>query len=205
MTEFWEENFKNKQKMWGEAAAPAADVACGYFKERGVKTVLIPGIGYGRNAVPFLNAGMEVTGIEISETAINIAKEEMKIGNTIYHGSVTDMPFDNKSYEGIFCYAVIHLLDEEKRKKLIADCYSQLSLGGVMIFVAVSTKAPNYGKGTEIGKNRFEQYGGAQIYFYDENAIKNEFEKYGLNEIREVSEKTGNNEMWFFMAVCYKN
>lgn len=73
--EFWEENFKNKQKMWGEEAAPAARFASEHFKKNGIKTVLIPGIGYGRNAVPFLEVGMKVTGIEISETAVNLAKE----------------------------------------------------------------------------------------------------------------------------------
>lgn len=52
-----------------------------------------------------------------------------------------------------------------------------------MVFVAVSTKAPNFGKGIEIGKNRFEQHGGAKIYFYDEKSIKEEFAEYGLREV----------------------
>lgn len=200
MAEFWEESFKDKQKMWGEGAAPAAVIARNYFKKQGIRRVLIPGIGYGRNAIPFLEAGMQVTGIEISETAINLAKKEMKIDCLIHHGSVTDMPFDDKTYDGIFCYAVIHLLDVEDRKKLIADCYNQLADGGVMIFVAVSTEAPNYGMGTEISLNRFEQHGGAQIYFYDEEAIREEFAEYGLQEVREVSE----NQMQFLMVICEK-
>lgn len=200
MAEFWEENFKDKQKMWGEDPAPAAIIASNYFREKEINSVLIPGIGYGRNVAPFIEAGMQITGIEISETAINIAKTEMGIEATIHHGSVTDMPFDNKVYDGIFCYSVIHLLDEEDRKKLIADCYAQLASGGVMIFVAVSTKAPNFRQGTEIGLNRYEQYGGAQIYFYDEEAIRAEFTEYGLQEIRAISE----GKMSFLMALCVK-
>jgi SAM-dependent methyltransferase len=200
MGEFWEKNFKDKQKMWGENAAPATTIARDLFKEREIKEVLIPGIGYGRNAVPFLNAGMQVTGIEISETAINIAKEQMGINSTVYHGSVTDMPFDDKQYDGIFCYAVIHLLNEKDRKKLISDCYSQLAAGGIMIFVAVSTKASSFGMGVEIGKNHFEQHGGAQIYFYDEKSIREEFANYGLKEVREVAEST----MQFLMVICEK-
>jgi SAM-dependent methyltransferase len=200
MTEFWEENFKDKQKMWGEGPAPAAILASDYFKESNVKNVLIPGIGYGRNAVPFIEAGMQVTGIEISQTAISIAKEQMGIDSTIHHGSVTDMPFDSKKYDGNFCYALIHLLGDEERKKLIENCYKQLVSGGVMIFVAVSTKAPNFRKGIQIGKNRFEQHGGAQIYFYDEESIREEFAEYGLQEIQEVHE----NQMSFLMAICKK-
>jgi SAM-dependent methyltransferase len=144
---------------------------------------------------------MKVTGIEISETAIGIAKNEMDIDSTIHHGSVTDMPFDNEKYGGIFCYAVIHLLGEEERKKLVSDCYNQLASGGTMVFVAVSTKAPSYGKGTEISKNRFGQHGGVQIYFYDEVSIQEEFGKYGLKDVQEITEGA----MQFFMVICEKN
>lgn len=124
----------------------------------------------------------------------------MKVDSLIHHGSVTDMPFGDEMYDGIFCYAVIHLLGEEERKKLVADCYSQLTSGGIMIFVAVSTEAPNYGKGKEISPNRFEQHGGAQIYFYDKESIREEFSEYGLREVQGVTEK----EMQFFMVVCAK-
>lgn len=205
MVEFWETHFKQKQKMWGEDAAPAAQVACEYFQDRGVQTVLIPGIGYGRNAKPFLAAGMSVTGIEISKTAIAIAEKEGGLKGDIFYGSVTDMPFSAEVYDGIFCYAVIHLLDEAERKKLIADCYNQLAPGGVMVFVMVSTKAASYGAGLAVGRNRFEQHGGARIYFYDEAAVRDEFDSYSLREVREISEKTRSNEMKFLMAICTKD
>lgn len=114
--------------MWGEDPASAAVIACDYFNQAKVKNVLIPGIGYGRNAVPFFEAGMQVTGIEISETAINIAKNQLGITGTIYHGSVTDMPFNNEQYDGIFCYALIHLLSEEERKNSLTTAISNLFL-----------------------------------------------------------------------------
>ncbi len=204
MTEFWEENFKNKHKIWGDKVAPAAMVARDIFLKNNVSTVLIPGIGYGRNVAPFLDAGMEVTGIEISEKAIDIAKKDMTVNYVIHHGSVTDMPFDNKIYDGVFCYAVIHLLEEKERQKLIADCYRQLTSGGVMVFVAVSVEAPSYGKGEKIGDNRFLQHGGVKIFFYDEVAVRKEFSDHGLIEITTITERNGSNEMPFLMAVSVK-
>lgn len=41
----------------------------------------------------------------------------------IHLGSVTDMPFDNRLYDGIFCYALIHLLNKTERKKFIREGY----------------------------------------------------------------------------------
>lgn len=207
MAEFWETNFQDKQMMWGEEPTRSALFARDYFLRQNATSVLIPGVGYGRNAQPFLDAGMTVTGIEISQTAIDLAKREMGLGITIHHGSVSDMPFDGTIYDGIFCHALIHLLDEHQREKLIKDCYAQLAQGGSMIFTAISTKAPSYGKGTEIGLHRYEQHGGAQIFFYDESSIQQEFGEYGLVECGEIAEPGGKDhgtEIPFVVAVCKK-
>lgn len=89
---------------------------------------------------------MRVTGIEISETAIELAKKTYGDTMRVYHGSVMDMPFDNEKYDGIFCYGLIHLLDEPERKKLIQDCYDQLSDDGYMVFITISQDAHTYGE-----------------------------------------------------------
>ncbi len=101
MTEFWEEAFKDKQEMWGLNPAKSTVITKDLFVEQKVKSVLIPGIGYGRNAQIFRDYGMTVTGIEISGTAIEIGKKHFGNEMKIYHGSVTDMPFDNNLYDGI--------------------------------------------------------------------------------------------------------
>ena len=108
--EFWEKSFSEKQEMWGFEPAKSAILTKEFFLQQGVKTVLVPGFGYGRNAQVLKENGMQVTGIEISQTAIDMAVKHYGNEMTIYHGSVTDMPFDNKKYDGIFCYALIHLL-----------------------------------------------------------------------------------------------
>lgn len=186
--EFWESAFRDKQEMWGSEPAHAAIIASEYFRENGVKDVLIPGIGYGRNAQVFIKAGMSVTGIEISATAIDLAKNHFGDGSSIHHGSVTDMPFDNKEYDGIFCYALIHLLDEQERKKLVRDCFNQLKEGGCMVFTAITKEAPTYGKGKLIGKDRYEQFGGVQVFFYDDESIHDEFKEAGLLKINKITE-----------------
>jgi SAM-dependent methyltransferase len=199
MAEFWESAFLDKQEMWGFEPAKSAVLARDLFVEHSIQDVLIPGIGYGRNAQIFIEAGMNVTGIEISMTAIEMARKHYGDAMTIFHGSVTDMPFDNRIYDGIFCYALIHLLDEHERKKLIHDCYTQLADNGYMIFTVISTEAPTYGKGTPIGKDRFELFGGIQMFFYTRASIEEEFGDYGLIEIIDVKENFP-----FFLIKCTK-
>ncbi len=188
MSEFWEEAFKEKQEMWGFTPVRVAVITADLFAKNGFKEILIPGIGYGRNAQPFLDKGIEVTGIEISLRAIELAKRHFGTSLKIHHGSVTEMPFDDNRYEGIFSHALIHLLDEDERIKLIGNCYNQLSDNGMMVFTAITKEAATYGQGKLIGKDRYEQFGGVNMFFYDEKTIQQEFESFGLIEIDTVTE-----------------
>lgn len=197
--EFWEANFIEKQEMWGFEPSRSAVLTKDFFVEKSIKNMLIPGIGYGRNAQVFRDNGIAVTGIEISKTAIDMARKHYGNDMTIYHGSVVDMPFDTQQYEGIFCYALIHLLDADERKKLINDCYNQLSEGGYMVFTAISKKAHTYGKGKWISKDRYEIFEGVKMFFYDEESIGEEFEAFGLFEVTEIEESFP-----FYLIKCRK-
>jgi SAM-dependent methyltransferase len=197
--EFWEKSFTEKQEMWGFEPSNSAVLTKDFFLQQSVKNILIPGIGYGRNAQIFRDNGIVVTGIEISQTAIEMAGKHYGTDMIIYHGSVTAMPFDKCQYDGIFCYALIHLLDGSEREKLIHDCYNQLTENGYMVFTAISKEAHTYGKGKLVSKDRYEIFDGINMFFYDRESIREEFGKAGLFEITEV---TGNYP--FFLIKCKK-
>ncbi|MCM3584758.1 class I SAM-dependent methyltransferase [Mesobacillus maritimus] len=207
MTEFWESSFIENQLMWGFEPSDSAILVKDFFLEKHVNEILIPGIGYGRNAKVFLDNGINVTGIEISRTAIELARQN-GLSIPIFHGSVSDMPFEDKLYVGIFSYALIHLLNKSERVKLIQDCYHQLKPNGFMIFTTISKEAPMYGKGKQIGKDYFETMNGVKMFFYDEDSVKQEFGNYGLVEISEVVEPHKDKEdkppFKFLMITCKK-
>jgi SAM-dependent methyltransferase len=203
MAEFWETAFNENQLMWGLAPTASAVIARDLFARRGAKTILIPGIGYGRNAKPFLDCGMSVTGIEVSETAIALARSQLGLQIPIHHGSVTDMPFDRRPQDGIFCYGLIYLLDAHGREKLIRDCYRQLTPGGQMIFTVISKKAPMYGQGARLGEDWYERLPKLPMYFYDANSVRREFGPYGLVEFSEIDEPVhGGATLPFINVVC---
>lgn len=207
MTEFWESSFIENQMMWGLEPSDSAILTKDFFLEKEVKDILIPGIGYGRNAKVFIDNGINVTGIEISKTAIDLARQN-GLNFSIFHGSVTDMPFDSKLYDGIFCYALIHLLNDHEREKFIKNCYNQLKPNGYMIFTTISKESPMFGKGKQVGKDYFEVMEGVKMFFYDADSIKQEFGKYGLIEYSEIVEPHKNKEnkppFKFIMIKCKK-
>ncbi|MBT3209953.1 MAG: class I SAM-dependent methyltransferase [Bacteroidetes bacterium] len=188
MSEFWEEIFKSEKMIWGQEPANSAILIKDFFLEHNVSDILIPGFGYGRNAKVFCDNGINVTGIEISKSAIELAQKYVSKDIQIYCGSVTEMPFDKKKYEGIFCYSLIHLLNKYERKIFILNCYNQLSPDGYMFFVVVSKKSNLFGEGEKLSKDRFKIQNGLKVFFYDEKSIKQEFFDFGLISFEEIDE-----------------
>ena len=108
MFEYWEARYKNEGTMWQFKPSDSAIYTAELFKSKKINQILIPGIGYGRNAFVFAKNGINVTGIEISKSAIDLAKAN-GLKSTIHCGSVLEMPYDNNIFDGIYCYALIHL------------------------------------------------------------------------------------------------
>lgn len=188
MKEFWESKFLDEQTTWGFEPSDSAIKTKDFFLKKKIKNILIPGIGYGRNAKIFHDNGIKVAGIEISKTAINLAKTKNGLDIKIHQGSATEMPFDKKLYDGIFCYALIHLLNKNERKKFIKDCFNQLKPGGYMIFTIVSKKSSMFGYGKQLSKDRFKLMQGLNVFFYDSASVEQEFGNYGLIEFIEIDE-----------------
>lgn len=200
MSEIWEDTFASHQLMWGREPTMSARMAAERFAERGAREVLIPGVGYGRNAAPFVDRGMSVTGIEISETAIALAREKLGLSLPIHHGSVTEMPFDDRRYDGIFCYGLIYLLGPAERAKLIADCFAQLAPGGQMVFTLITTDAPMYGQGERLGEDWYAVRPGMTMFFYDEASAQTAFAPFGAVELARVDEPVGGGKRFPFLV-----
>jgi SAM-dependent methyltransferase len=187
MKEYWELKFKTEGPAWDFLPADSAIGAVELFKANNLKNILIPGFGYGRNGKLFIENNFNVTGIEISESAIDIARSH-NIYCTIHAGSVTEMPFDKKIFDGIYCYALIHLLNKKERKVFLDSCYKQLKNDGLMIFVVATINSSMFGMGKNLSKNRFKISTGLDVFFYDSISVNKEFSPYGLIDYREVSE-----------------
>jgi len=207
MKEFWDAAFEKEKTNWGFVPADSAMITRDLFLENKFRKILIPGIGYGRNAMAFLNQGFEITGIEISKKAIELARANNLVF-AIHLGSVVEMPFDNETYDGIYCYALVHLLNKAERKKFIKDCYDQLAVGGLMVFMVVSKKMEMYANGRLISKDRYKIMNGLNVFFYDHKSVENEFKKFGLVEYREFVEPIKHmkdaNPISCFLVTCKK-
>ncbi len=204
---YWETVFSDGA-VWEFKPADSAYLVADYFFKYRIKKILIPGIGYARNSTPFLDKNIQVTGIEISKSAIELAKES-GIKSTIHHGSVLNMPFDDSKYDGIFCYSLLHLFNKHERLQILESCYEQLNDNGYMFFVVVSTKSEMYGRGKKLSQHRFEIAKNLKVFFYEKASIIKEFSDFGLVEYFEFDEPIkhmkGEPDLKCYIVKCQKS
>jgi len=178
---YWDKRFQDEGYVWGDSPSQTAVHALEIFRQHRVKRILVPGSGYGRNTKLFSSSGFEVTGVEISDTACEMAREYDP--KTITHNSsVMDMPPAPGQYDAIYCYNVLHLFREKERKLCLKQCADRVKDNGLLYFTVFSDKEPSFGKGQEVEKNTFESRPGRPVHYFTETELLDYFKGFEIIE-----------------------
>jgi len=192
--EYWNNRFSEKGKIWGTEPSKTAIYALKLFKKYEIKKILIPGAGYGRHTKFFSANNYEVTGIEISEKGLSIARD-LDSESKLLLGSVLDMPFDDEIYDAVFCYNLLHLLLEKQRISFIEKCYNQLRNAGFAFFSVFSEQEDSYGKGVQIEENTFESKPYRPTHYFTEEDLLQHFDTFTVIETSIIEEKENHGEL----------
>ncbi len=177
MENYWDGRYHKEGKIWGDTPSITASYACEAFLKSKVKKLLIPGIGYGRNARVFVNAGLEVEGIEVSGEAVRILTGDLP-GVKCRLGSVADVSPGSKSYDAIYCFNVLHLLRSDGRRDFLAKCSAALREDGLAYFTAFSEKEGSFGKGREVEPGTFESKPGRPVHYFTDGDLRSHFKDF---------------------------
>lgn len=99
------------------------------------------GVGTGRVALPFIQAGDDFTGVDISDAMM--AQLRAKVAADpgasagrfqLLHADVTSLPFDDASFDVVYAVHVLHLVSD--RKQTIREAKRVLKPGGVFLSAA---------------------------------------------------------------------
>jgi SAM-dependent methyltransferase len=203
MKDYWNKRFRNGGMIWSDNPSKSALDAIEKFRSYQINDVLILGIGYGRNARPFIECGYSVTGVEIADEAIKILNKSdlrNKIGK-IYQGSLLDMPFNNKLYDAIFSFNVIHLFCETDRYAIIKKCKNILNPYGLVYFAAMSEFDTGFGKGAEIEKNTFDEKG-KPVHFFSDADLRKHFMEFEILDTGLINEPEEHGELGKHVHKC---
>jgi 2-polyprenyl-3-methyl-5-hydroxy-6-metoxy-1,4-benzoquinol methylase len=184
---YWDAQFSKHHYIWGVTPSKSAEVALPLFRKHKANKILIPGSGYGRNSKLFSTAGFDVTGIEISEEACNLARE-YDPATKIYSGSFLDDNFVQDSYEGMYCFNVLQLFLQADRISFIDRSAQMLIPHGVMFFTAISDQDESFGQGQEIEKNTFAVKPDKILHFFTLDDLKEHFKGFEILDVGSVED-----------------
>jgi len=175
--EFWNNRFKKEGKVWSDSASATAVYALELFRQHGVKKILVPGSGYGRNTKLFSEAGLDVSGIDISSISCGMANK-FDTQTSFHCGSVLDMSFLPDNYDAIYCFNTLHLFYENERRIFITECSDRLKKGGLIFFTVFSEYEPSYGKNRSMEKDTYESRPGRPTHYFSDDDLRWHFKKF---------------------------
>jgi SAM-dependent methyltransferase len=109
------------------------------------KNVLEIGCGAGTDLAEFARFGAKVTGLDITEAAVNLTKERFKVeklnGEILQYDGIS-LPLDDNSYDYIYSWGVLH--HTPNIDNLLAEIYRTLKRDGQFIFMLYSSQSLLY-------------------------------------------------------------
>ena len=185
--EYWDGRFTEEGKIWGDSPSKSAHDALRLFLANGVRSVLVPGSGYGRNTKLFAISGLDVAGVEISETAFNMASQ-FDPRSKFYNGTVLDMSFDNRKYDAIYCFNVLHLFRQPERELFLQQCVRKLKDKGLAYFTVFSNEEESFGQGNETESSTFESKPGRPVHYFTEEDLRQHFHQFEIMKIGTIKD-----------------
>ena len=112
-------------------------------------TILEPGCGAGNYVMYLSGKGYKTTGVDFSETAINMARkssEEKKLDCKFIVADVTkDLSELNTSFDFVYDWELLHHIFPEQRSTYVNNVYKLVKPGGYYFSVCFSDRSDQFG------------------------------------------------------------
>lgn len=164
---FWNDYYRRHGEAWRGTAKAGAEL--------GGKRVLELGCGTGKSLKAILAKKPErAVAVDFSEIAVRIARQRFSNGAEILHADCKKLPFENETFDIIFCRHVLGAMTLKERKKCVAEMKRVLAEGGSLLFEDFALGDLRE-KGAEIEKNTFQKKNGIVQHFFTKKEVEELF------------------------------
>ena len=133
--------------------------------------VLEVGCGNGKHLSSLFNKGFQVHGIDVSPTAIKLAKEKAEF----HHAAVdlrvadaTELPYENGYFDAVFLFHVLGHLSQAEREKAALEAYRVLKKGGIGYFRDFHVSDLRFGQGVQVEERTFRKGNNVWVHYFTE-------------------------------------
>lgn len=140
------------------------------------RRVLEVGCGIGTDLVRFAGGGASVTGIDLSETAVSLARANVEFHEVagrveLFVGNAEALPFPDASFDVVYGHGVVQYTVNPNL--LVSECRRVLAPGGVAIFMVYNRLS---------WLNLLSQVMGVDLEHVDAPVLR----KYSIGELRQL-------------------
>lgn len=156
--------------------------------------LLDAGCGSGKYSIPLQMRGFEVTGVDVSTESLKIAERGSKcreLDIKFLAADICHLPFDDSSFDIIWCYGVIQHLLSHERQLAISEFRRLLSRGGKLFLEVFGDEDMRYG-GDEIESNTFKRKKGMIYHYFNKNELDGLLEGFSCRMMEAKKEKRFN-------------
>lgn len=185
---YWNKRFSAEGEIWGGSPSETCVRAADSFKQFGVKTVLVPGCGYGRHSDYLSQMGFEVLGFDVSDVVITLAANKRSTNTRYMNMDVLELSGLSKKFDAVYSFNLIHLFRESERRQILESFRCHLNGPGVLAFTVFSTDDVDFGKGEQIECNTYEAKPCRPTHFYTSEELMDILKDWEIIEIVAHSE-----------------
>lgn len=208
--DYWDTRFAEEGELWGTKPAPSAFSATSLFGGTGATRVLVPGCAYGRHALHFARNGFDVIGLDVSETALKLARRAAAnegLAIEFVLGDACAIPLSDDSVDAIYERALLHLLLAEERALAVAEYARVLRPRGLLFVTSFSVYDAECGDGEEVERGTYDAKGGRPAHFFTEHGLREQLAGFQVVDIELISEserhggKPHEHQFWWAIAM----
>jgi SAM-dependent methyltransferase len=158
----WEEHYRSGATLWRGSPYPLPELEIG-------SRVLDLGCGTGSTVIKAAEKGHEVTGLDISPSALEIASgriSERGLKAELIEMDITEPVIDMEKYDLVLSHYVLGALDREGRERASKNIGKWLKEGGLLSFEDLAVDDIRDGKGKEIEDGTFRKGSGIIQHFF---------------------------------------
>ncbi|MFA6036264.1 MAG: class I SAM-dependent methyltransferase [Candidatus Micrarchaeia archaeon] len=192
-TEYWNSRYQAQGRIYGQAPSELAKWAVHTGVLAPGQRLLETGCGTGRNSIYFAKRGLDVTGLDFSPVALELAKSDASaagVSVSWLSGDMTNLRglLRPGTFNAAFSNFCLHLFSCEERTSAVQEIHRLLAGKGVLVASLLSTSDADYGRGTAIAYNTFELEQGKPHHFFTKEEVENLFMAFDIGHLEEARE-----------------
>ena len=171
--EAWDSFYSERNRPWRGTSQLNVPFGSGQH-------ILDVGCGNGKTSAALLEMGCTVTGVDISQNAVNQCSEALKMNAVC--SSCTKLPFGNKEFDGIvFVHVLEHLTDDEINDTM-KEAERVLNDDG-LVFLRVFTKDDMRSQNSDVRNGILYRY-------FDESEVKGILSEFSVVRMETITQRT---------------